>query len=61
MQMHADCPRDSIVLLRMRMEIYNCEDVSCCEYCLVIALHNWQNGSKIETKVNVNRISIIQS
>ena len=26
---------DSIVLLRMRMEIYNCVTVSCCRHCLV--------------------------
>ena len=33
MQTHAHYLRDGIVLLRMRVEIYNCVAVSCCGYC----------------------------
>ena len=63
MQTHAHYPRDSIALLRMWMEIHNWEAVSCCEYFSV----SWffcitcKIGVKFISKVNVSRISIIQS
>ena len=62
-QTHPHHLRDSIALLRMWMEIHNWEAVSCCEYFSV----SWffcitcKIGVKFISKVNVSRISIIQS